>query len=432
MNSQSETTVAETAPKKQPTIRIFGIGNAGINILEQLLQNPPPDVSFIAISTDAPALTSSSAPEKLHLESKLMRGLGTGGDPDCGQTIAEEQAPKLKSLCEGAEVIFILTGLGGGAGTGISPVLARIAREAGVLTLAFVTTPFKFEGKRRQQLAQEGLDALKQSADGVVCMPNQKIFNLPGQNGRATEMFKITNIFIADGLRGILRLLGKNTGLIEIHFSEVCALLRDRHAESCFAVAEAAGANRTTEVLEKLFAHPMLDEGKVLADSEAVLVSLMGGPDLAMAEVNRVMEQINNRCKRAEVIMGAAVNETFADRLAVTLIAARKQPESGNGKAKTAPENLDTQLLSQTETIRPTSRFVAPPPSLPQEKLEALLARKAAGSGGKGRKRAPKMRQTNLPLEIISKGRFDKSEPTIHKGEDLDVPTYIRRGIALN
>ena len=123
--------MGETAPKKQPTIRIFGVGNAGIKIMEQMLQNGTPDVSFTAISTDASALAACSAPEKVQLETELLRGIGAGGDPDRGQAIAEEQAPKLKSLCEGAEVILVLAGLGGGSGSGISPVLARIGREAG-------------------------------------------------------------------------------------------------------------------------------------------------------------------------------------------------------------------------------------------------------------------------------------------------------------
>jgi len=145
------------------------------------------------------------------------------------------------------------------------------------------------------------------------------------------------------------------------------------------------------------------------------------------------MEQLQRHCEHAQVIMGAAVAESFRERLAVTLIAARKEPERLEEPAKSpaATEGLDTQLLGLSETARPGSRFLPPPPSLPQEKLEQLLARKAAGAG-RGRRRISKMRQEQLPLEIVSKGRFDKSEPTIHKGEDLDVPTYIRRGVALN
>jgi len=433
VNSQSQTESSGSTPEKRVPIKVFGVGNAGIKIMEQMLKEGHPDLSYVAISTEASALGASAAPEKVHLETKLLRGLGTGGDPERGEAAAEEQAPRLKALCEKTDVVFILAGLGGGAGTGISPVLARVAREAGALVLAFVSTPFQCEGRRRHEFAREGLEDLKQSADGVICQRNERAFKLIDENTSVIETFKITNNLLAEGIRGVLRLLTTKNSLIEIHLSDICALLRDRHAESHFAVAEAMGPNRSREVLDKLLAHPMLDGGEMLADSEAVLVSVMGGPDLAMGEVNRLMEQLNRHCEHGQVIMGAAVDDAFREKLSVTLIVARKTPEQVPEKAKpnVSVEGLDTQLLRHTETVRPGSRFVPPPPSLPQDKLEQLLARKASGTG-RVRKKAPKMRQGNLPLEIVSKGRFDKSEPTIHKGEDLDVPTYIRRGIALN
>jgi cell division protein FtsZ len=225
--------------------------------------------------------------------------------------------------------------------------------------------------------------------------------------------------------------------LLEIHYADLCALLRERRGDSSFATAEAAGATRSREVMDKLFAHPMLDGGKTLAESDAVLVSLTGGPDLTMAEVHRVMEHINGKCERAQVVMGAAIDEAFRERLAITLIAVRRgdahvdkvespEQEPAHSDARSS-DDLSTHLLNQENGARPHSRFVAPAPSLPQEKMEQLAARQT-----RSRKNPSKMRQGQLPLEIISKGRFDKSEPTIHKGEDLDVPTYIRRGVALN
>ena len=329
-------------------------------------------------------------------------------------------------------MIFILAGLGGGAGTGISPVLARVAKEAGALVLGFVTTPFDCEGGRRQRLAQHGLAELKSAADGVICLPNQKVFKMIDENTSVLETFKITNDFLADGVRGVWRLL-MHKGLIDIHFADLAALLRDRHGESCFAVAEAMGPTRSREVMDKLLAHPMLDGGQMLGETEAVLVSLIGGPDLTMAEVNRVMEQVNRQCEHAQVIMGAAIDEAFNERLAVTLIAARKGLESAAGETGAAGRNeeLVEQLLPRSSKSRRGSRFVPPAPELPPEQVQQLLARQGRG-GSRSPKGASALRQGQLPLEIVSKGRFDKSEPTIHKGEDLDVPTYIRRGVALN
>jgi cell division protein FtsZ len=433
MNTEIQPAPAAVPASKSVAIKVFGIGNAGRSVIEEMMRGGLPASDFVAITADAQAPEASSAAEIINLETPRLRGLGTGGDPERGRVAAEENASRLKALCQQAQVVFIVAGLGGGAGTGISPVLARVAAECGALVLAFVTSPFDCEGNHRRQLAAQGLDDLKAAADGVICLPNQKVLKLIDEHTSLVETFKITNRLLADGVRGVWRLL-THTGLIEIHFSEVCALLRDRHGESSFAVAEAAGPNRAREVLDKLLGHPMFENGQMLGESEAVLVSLLGGPDLTMTEVDRLMEQLGRQCEHAQLIMGAAVDEAFRDRLAVTLIAARRNADPVQPDA-TVPhhgEDLDKQLLDRTAS-RSNSRFVPPAPALSPGKAQELLARQNQTPGGaRARKKISMFRQTQLPLEIVSKGRFDKSEPTIHRGEDLDVPTYIRRGVALN
>ena len=351
-----------------------------------------------------------------------------------------EHLPDLKEFFEGADAVFIVAGLGGVAGTVFSPVLARLAKEAGALALAVAVMPFEFEGSRCAR-ARDGLEELKAAADGVICLPNQKILKLTDENTSVLDTFKLANGLLIDGLRGIWRLLA-HRGLIEIHFADVCALLRDQHGESVFAVAEASGPSRAREAMEKLLAHPMLNGGQTLAESETVIVSLVGGHDMTMADVNRVMEQINRQCEQAEVIMGAAIDEKFKDRLAVTLIATQKNPEdkietepetesaqiAANVRTRISSAELSDHLLGET-TVRPRSRIVAPPPETTPEKIEQLVS---ADTKAGRRKTGPKLKQTQLPLEIISKGRFEKSQPTIYKGEDLDLPTYLRRGVPLN
>lgn len=423
--------VENETPRSGPamTIRIFGVGGGGIAMLEQMAQGPLPGASLVAVSADAEALARSTAGQKISVETKLLRGLGTGGDPERGTAAAEEFFPTLKEACAGATVVFIVAGLGGGAGTGISPVLARAAKEAGALVLAFVTLPFECEGNHRQQLARRGLEKLQAGADGVICLPNQKLFKLIDENTSVLEMFKAVRGLLAEGVNSVGRLLTRR-GLIEIHFAELCGLLRDRHGESCFATAEATGAARASEAMGQLFGHPMLDGGEVLAGAEAVLVSLTGGSDLTMAEVNRVMEQINGRCPQAQVIMGAAIDEGFQERLAITLVVTRRSGVAGKKNPPGAAAQADPLLEKETGP-RPQSRIVPPPPEISPEAARAIFAGRNPVST-RSRKSHAKMSQGTLPLEIISKGRFDKSEPTIHKGEDLDVPTYIRRGVALN
>jgi len=403
METENQNPILETPGR--PAVKIFGVGDAGIALLGALAPAEFSGAHFAAINTDAASLGASSAMVKIHLENKLFRGLGSGGDPERGRALAEEQFSTLKSACEGANVVFILAGLGGGAGSGISPVLARAAREAGALVLAFVTLPFDCEGNRRETQAQQSLEQIKSAADGVICLPSQKIFKLIDENSTLLETFRVTGGFLVEGVRGVWQLLTR-PGLIQVHFSDLCALVRDRHAESVFAFVEASGAGRSREIVEKILAHPLLDEGRALAESDAVLVSLTAGKDLTMAEVSRVMEQVKRQCSHAQIIMGAAVDAELKNKLCVTVIAAKQNTQPAISTSRT--ENRGAVSAS------PDHR-------------DSMIAR-----GSRPRHKNSKPIQTQLPLTIVSKGRFDKSEPTLHHGEDLDVPTFIRRGIALN
>ena len=399
-----ENQVPPPQPNGKPVVKIFGVGNAGVALLDAVNTPEFAGANFVAVNTDAASLGACSATVKFHIENKLLRGLGTGGDAERGRALAEEQFSTLKSACEGANVVFVLAGLGGGAGSGVCPVLARAAREAGALVLAFVTLPFECEGNRREQQAEQSLDHLKSAADGVICLPSQKIFRLIDENTSLVETFRVTGGLLLEGLRGVWQLL-ERPGLIQVHFADLCALVRDRHAENAFAFVEAVGAGRAREVVEKILAHPLLDEGRALAESDAVLVSLTAGRDLTMAEINRVMDQVKRQCVHAQIIMGAAVDAALKDKLCVTIIAAKQAPASTTVAAR--PENRATApaLSGHRDVVMPRNR---------------------------GQRKHTKPVQTQLPLTIVSKGRFDKSEPTIHQGEDLDVPTYLRRGVAMN
>jgi len=433
---------------KELTLKVFGVGGAGCNAVEQIAQSGFVGVEFVAMNTDLQALLDLSVGRVVPLGATLTRGLGAGGDPEVGRAAAEEDAEQLCRLCADAKVVVIVTGLGGGTGTGASPVLARAAKEAGALVLAIATLPFECEGARRRSQARAGLEELKETADAVLCLPNQRVIKLIDENTSLIETFKITNDLLAQGLRGIWRLLAR-AGIINVDFADLCAVVRGQHAESSFACAEAQGEHRAREVVEMLLASPWLEGGTLLREAESVLVSIVAGSDLTMAEVNRVMSQINQACEYAHIIMGAAVEAELGDRLSVTVIAAR-QPEGGAADAVTAAAVLregdearskrtasetveasafDSQFIEKNPPTRPPSRFVPPPPELGPEKKQQLLAQQKRRPY---RKPGSKMRQGTLPLEIVSKGRFEKSEPTIYHGEDLDVPTYIRRGVPLN
>jgi cell division protein FtsZ len=277
----------------------------------------------------------------------------------------------------------------------------------------------------------------------VICLPNQRVFKLIDENTSLLEAFHITNELVAQGVRGIWRLLSR-PGLINVDFADLCSVTRGKHAESCLVTAEAQGENRSREVMDKIMGHPLVEGGQVLTESAGVLVCIAGGRSLTMAEVNRIMEQINRQCEQAHIIMGAAVDEELGEKLLVTLVASRRgNTECGARSAEPHPgasRNADTFVssayssgveLDMPMTGLPSkshSRFVAPAPESTPDKTDRLLAQQAGSRGRKG----SRMKQGQLPLEIISRGRFEKSEPTIYHGQDLDVPTYIRRGVALN
>jgi cell division protein FtsZ len=413
-------------PPRTFRIKVFGVGGAGCNAVNHIARSPFESVEFIALNTDAAAMRTLELPKKIVLGEKVTRGMGAGGDPERGRAAAEEDEARLRELCADTDVIFIAAGMGGGTGTGASPVLARVARESGALVLGLLILPFEWEGGRRQRQAQLGLHEMKAASDGVICLPNQKLFKLIDEKTSLVETFAMTHDLLAQGVRGIWRMLMR-PGLINVDFADLCSVTRGRHSENSLAMAEATGENRARDLVEKLLKHPLLDGGQALSDAGSVLVSIVGGLDLTMAEVNRVMQQISRHCESAHIIMGAAVEESSAGRLAVTVVASRRGPVAREDESHSAAPEAEKPLLDAEATPRPPSRFVAPAPPSTVETAEKLMQ-----SGARGRKKLSKMRQGQLPLEIISKGRFEKSEPTIYQGQDLDMPTYLRRGMPLN
>jgi cell division protein FtsZ len=422
--------------------RVYGAGNAGVNIVEQMIATGLPASSCVVVNMDAASLASCPAATKISLESSLLRGLGTGGDPERGRAIARENSARLQEACEGVSVAFVIAGLGGGTGTGVAPELVRSAKAAGAMVIAFGILPFECEGSLRNQMALEGCHELRATADLLISLPNQNALAAIDASTSLVDTFKNTNRLIGDLVRASCRFLAAQ-GVMGLAFGELCALVRQRSAAMALATAEAAGPDRAAEVLSRILRHPMLGGAESLRDAQAVAVCIVAGSGLAMVEVNRLMDEIQKLCPGVPVMMGAGIVDDAAETLWAGLLVARLGAIPEEEELPSIAKNiiphprssvsgkLEDHLLSAEPEARPKSRFVPPAPSMPQEKMEQLFARqtvpsKVRKSGG------PKLRQGQLPLEIVSKGRFEKSEPTIHKGEDLDVPTYVRRGVVLN
>jgi len=417
------------------TIKIFGIGKAGVRSLEQLCLAGLSAVQFVAADSDPASLAASSAADKIHLDKKLLSRLG-----HAPRGALEHQIAVVKSACSGVQAVIIVAGLGGRAGTQFALAVAKAAREAGAHVFAFVTLPFDCEGKVHHSTAYHGLEHLRELTDALFCLSHQDAFGLIGDTTHLADAFKVSGEHIIAGVLHACRALA-SPEVIGLNFVDLCLLAWQGSPECAFAVAEASGPNRARELVEKLMAQPALKGGDTIAGAETLMISVVGGAIVRMAEVDHVIQQLLQQARGVPHLMGVGNHADLGDRLTAMVVAARPRRTSESGSAtgkatsatgsttaKGSPE-LDTQLLEKKTTARPASRFVPPAPMLTPEQREQLLAKQG---GGRLRKHAPRMRQGNLPLEIVSKGRFDKTEPTVHKGEDLDLPTYIRRGVALN
>ena len=437
MNPSSESNSSPDSIKSQFDIKVLGVGGAGCNAVHHLFREDLAGVAFAVLNTDAAALRQSQVSQRLILGSKLYRGLGAGGDPERGRKAAEEDLDQIRSFCEGADIVFVVAGLGGGTGTGAAPVVARAAKDAGALVLAIVMLPFECEGARRHRQAQSGLGLLKESADGVICLPNQKVFKLIDDKTSLVEAFGITNDLVAQGVLGIWRLLSK-PGLINVDFADLCSVAQGRHSESALVAVTAKGENRVREVLDKLMNHPLIEEGKALSQASGLLICIAGGPELSMADVERIMDHVHRQSEGAHIIMGTSVDVESVDQVTVTLVASGGGDLAGvEDELEDVPESVfeadeaPSPLPEPAAGGRTTRRFETESASVTPEKARELYQKRGQALPRTG-KASDRMRQGQLPLEIISKGRFEKSEPTLHRGEDLDVPTYIRRGVALN
>jgi cell division protein FtsZ len=417
-------------------LKIIGVGGAGSAAVDHMAKSDLGQIPLAIVHTHARVLEQRAVENKLLIGVNRTHGLGTGGDFEIARAMAENEQSQLAELCAGAELVFIIAGLGGGTGTGLAPVLAKIARENGALVIAVVTTPFDFEGVRRMKQAQQGLQTLRASSDAVICIPNQKLSRLLDANTTILDAFTRTDELIACALRGIWKML-THPGLINVDFSYLCSVLRGRHVESALATAESAGENRARDLIEQLLGNPFLDGGQMLSSADQVLVSLVGSQDMTLAEINRIMEQLNRHVESGQLIFGTAIDPSSAGTISVTLIASRNGKPGPSGGESAVDFNRPSNSLStdfassfieDAATPRPHARFLPPPPAATLQRARDLLDKRSNPLLRKG----SKWTQELLNLEIVSRGRFEKSEPTIHHGADLDVPTYIRRGVPLN
>src|SRR5215469_11331200 len=451
-------------------IKVVSVGGAGLNALDRIVLDGLERADVVAINTDVQSLTSSVATRKVQLGRNVSRGLGAGGDPEVGYQAAVESADEIREALADSRVIFICAGLGGGTGSGAAPYVAQAARESGALVIPFVTLPFAFEGKRRNTQAREALLRLSEFAHAVVCFENDRMGDLAAPQAGIHQAFAMADFTLSQSVRSIVNLI-QQPGLIRIGFDDLLAALGSHNSRCLFGYGESDSDNRAHDALTQALKNPLMDRGRMLADSTHVLVQVAGGPGMTLSEVEILMQELGRHVSdQTQILFGAVVDGRMGDRLTVTIITslcaeeeAILTPPAPAGEPVTSPIREQYYPPAPEPEIQAEQPPVEPSPveeiiqfeepvAAEEAPIETFISNEAPAIPSRNgeperiiephhksiasreekisaEKAATPAKQEVLQFEPVTRGRFEKSEPTIIEGEDLDVPTYLRKNI---
>lgn len=413
-------------------IKLVGVGGAGSNAVDRLKMENLERLQLAVINTDLQALSSSPVQDKVLIGSGVTRGLGAGGDPDLGREAAETDREKIAAIVKDCDLVFLVAGEGGGTGGGAAPVVAEIAAENGALVIAFVTMPFSFEGGRRLKQAEEGLLALRRVCDAVIPLPNDVLLQEAAENETVLDSFARADEWIGRGVKSIWAMLFR-TGLINLDFATLRqAFAATRGGKTLFGLGTGQGENAVADAVESLKMCPLLATPEFSRRADRLLVNIVGGADLTLPKVNELMTAISEQFgKESHIIMGAVIDEEMAGKVEVCVLGTSEM--GGRGAVRRA-----------VPAVRPKGASRAPMPAAgsetPAAKLPMPLAHVPANEPPSAVSAAThaaavhdaKIAQDEFTFgELESRGHFDKTDRNLFEGQDLDVPTYLRKGIRI-
>jgi cell division protein FtsZ len=303
----------------KPRIVVFGVGGAGGNAVNNMIDARLQGVEFVVANTDAQALTRAKTPNRIQLGHSITEGLGAGARPEVGQAAAQESQPEILEMLEGAHMVFVAAGMGGGTGTGAAPVIARTARERGILTIAVVTKPFHFEGQRRMQLAEQGVQELRKHVDTLIVIPNQNLFRVANERTTFAEAFQLADQVLYSGVRGVTDLMVM-PGLINLDFADVRTVMAEM-GTAMMGTGEGEGPNRALDAAHGAIANPLLDIVS-MRGAKGVLINITGGFDMTLYEVDQAANEIRAEVDpNANIILGSTFDESLEGRMRVSVVA---------------------------------------------------------------------------------------------------------------
>jgi cell division protein FtsZ len=325
------------------SIKVIGVGGAGGNAVNRMIEAGLKGVDFIAANTDAQVLEQSKCPKRIQLGTGITKGLGSGANPGVGREAAEEDEALIAETLAGSDMVFVTAGMGGGTGTGAAPVVARIARSLGALTVAVVTRPFEFEGRRRLQIAEEGLRELREKVDTLIVIPNQRLLAIVEKHTPLKEAFKVADQVLHYATKGISDLITV-PGLVNLDFADVKTVMAER-GNALMGAGHASGPNRAYEAAQCAVSSPLLDDVSI-SGAEALLVNVTGGESMTLHEINEAVTVVVDAAGRdANVIFGAVIDESMGDALSITVIA------TGFGKGDTRAKTVESPRAAASPRI---------------------------------------------------------------------------------
>ncbi len=393
-------------------IKVIGVGGGGSNAVNRMVQARLDGVEFIVANTDAQALRVSPAPTKIQIGGKLTKGLGAGADPNVGRQAALEDTEAIIQALDGADMIFVTTGLGGGTGTGAAPVIASLASELGALTIAVVTKPFKFEGKKRQIQAERGLEALKDCVDTIITIPNERLLTIIDRNTPLMEAFATADDVLRQAIQGISDLI-LVPGLINLDFADVKTIMSGMGL-AMMGTGIAEGPDRAMEAARKAISSPLLEDASVNG-ARGVIINITGGPDLSLVEVSEASSIVQEAADAdANIIFGAVVDPALKGKVKITVIATGFGPQAGTTRLPQAPGMTPVDMSAYSDAARAKAQQPAPPAAAPAPAAAPVIntARRAAFD-------LPFTQAAAAP-ESAPDADFDLQSP-------FDVPAFLRR-----
>ena len=344
LESLPEPPPLQTAPRPDSgayiaVIRVVGVGGAGLNALNRMIDAGIHQVEFVAVNTDIQALQVADAPTKIHIGRDITEGLGSGADPDVGRRAAEEARDALRRALRGSDMVFVTAGEGGGTGSGAAPIVAEIARELGALTVGIVTLPFRFEGTQRRRAADEGVAALRAACDTVIVVPNERLLEVLDQSTSMLDAFRIADDVLRQGVQGICDLITL-PGLINLDFADVRTIMADA-GNALMGIGYSSGDNRAVEAVERALRSPLIESD--IIGAKGILLSIAGGDDLSLYEVNEAAEIVRQRSgDETNIIFGATIDERLTGQVWVTIVATGfgDRPRRRNGDETSPPSFL--------------------------------------------------------------------------------------------